>query len=180
MFIGRINIVRILLATATLALLSVYGYYYAREWMAKWVFSHQSYFAADELILITVAHSDLTSETAYLLNESEFEWKGQMVDVLHREVRSDTVYVYGFRDEAETKLKQKAAWLYQDTAQPDQASRRTRTKRIKWRTTFDLPGYMVFSQLSSLDMADLRPFFCYSFLRITRPALDVLYPPPNQ
>jgi hypothetical protein len=119
MFSSRIYIARILLVTASLTLAGFYGYYYAREWVAKWVFAHQTYFDTDRLILIVVPQVDLSSKNDYLANEREFAWKGKMIDVLHREIRSDTLYIYGFSDEAETELHNEAAWLYQDTDQPD-------------------------------------------------------------
>ncbi|GAB4043208.1 hypothetical protein [Spirosoma litoris] len=178
MLFGRIHIVRTLLATAALALLSVYGYYCAREWVAKWVFAHKSYFSADELILITVARKDITSTTAYLLNEGEFEWHGDMVDVLHREVRTDTVYIYGFRDEAETKLKQEAAWLYPDKTRADQPLN-SQVRRAKWLSPFILPRSSIIAPMACLTMPESQPVFAYSSPRIRIPLLKVIAPPPN-
>ena len=178
MLIGRIHIVRILLATAMLSLLSLYGYYCAREWVAKWVFAHKTYFSADELILITVAKKDITNTAAYLLNEGEFEWHGDMVDVLYREVRSDTVYVYGFRDEAETKLKQEAAWLYQNKTRSDQPIN-THIRWVKWSSLFILPRSLIIAPMACLTMPESQPVFAYYSPRIRIPLLKVIAPPPN-
>ena len=161
-----------------LTLTGVYSYYYAREFIAKWAFAHQSYFAADELILIAVAQADLTTQTAYLLNEGEFEWQGQMVDVLHREVRLDTVYVYGFRDEVETKLKQEAAWLYQDTAQPDKLPN-PRTKQVNWESTINPPYRTRFWYVASGMRPVSQSAFSYISPRSSLPYLEVACPPPN-
>ncbi|AUD03629.1 hypothetical protein [Spirosoma pollinicola] len=175
---SRIYSARILLATVTLALFSLYGYYYAREWMAKWAFAHQSYFSADELVLITVAKADLTTENAYLLNEGEYEWQGDMVDVLHREIRSDSVYVYGFRDEAETTLRHEAAWLYKRPARNDPFSD-TAAKRVKWFCPFILPGSAGMDPLVRPVLPAAVPFFSYTSPRIQLPQLDIPSPPPN-
>ena len=113
------HIARLVLISSVCLLTSIYGYYYACEWMAKWAFAHQSYFAADELILLTIPRTDLSHQNEFLVDEGEFEWQGEMVDVIHRELRADTLYIYGFRDKAETKLRQEAAWLYPDTAHPN-------------------------------------------------------------
>lgn len=175
---ARTKLARLLFASALLALLSVYGYFCGLEWLAKWAFANQSYFAADELVLITVAQKDISSQTAYLLHEGEFEWQGDMVDVLHREVRSDTVYVYGFRDKAETQLKKQAAWLYKDVAHPYRRPN-TRTKRVKWVSLINPLQQTLFNNLSIGSFIDTQFFFPYSSSRFSRPFLDVLYPPPN-
>lgn len=182
MSIGRITLTRILLVTAILALIGLYGHYYAREFMAKWAFTHQTYFPSDRLIRISVPKAELSHQTDFLVTEGEFEWMGQMVDVLYREIRSDTLYVYGFRDDAETELKQEAPWLYEETAHADQTlgSRPvSRRKLIKWRTIFDLPYLTEFSQLPVAMIRDLQPTFQYCLVRAARPELDVLSPPPN-
>ena len=176
--IGRIHIVRILLAAAALALVSVYGYYYAREWVAKWAFAHQTYFAADELILIAVPQADLSNRNNYLLAEEEFEWHGQMVDVLHREMRSDTLYIYGFRDAAETELKRVAAWLYQDTPQPGQWPD-AGAKRVKWSKTFIIPAPAAALSLAEASSVVCPPLFFYFHPYIRLPLLDVPFSPPD-
>jgi hypothetical protein len=176
--ITRKHIARALFATATLAVLSVYGYFYGLELVAKWAFSHQTYFAADELVLITVAQQDLTTETAFILDEREFEWQGDMVDVLHREIRSDTVYIYGFRDKAETQLKKQAAWLYKDPAHPYRRSN-TRTKRLKWISLIN-PSYASPIDLLPPGMRpDRQHAFSYCSPRLSLPYLEVPSPPPN-
>lgn len=179
MRVGRTNLVRFFLATATLALLSLYGYYYAREWMAKWAFAHKAYFAADELILITVARTAITTETAFLLDEGEFAWQGQMVDVLHREIHSDSVYVYGFRDEAETRLKQEAAWLYQDILHP-LGTPTTCTKHIHWESLIQSPCSGFFDSAFPILLFDVQVFFSHLSIRFSSPSLEVRGPPPNQ
>lgn len=182
MSIGRITVVRVLLVMAVLALVGLYGHFYAREFLAKWAFTHQTYFASDKLLRIAVARAELSDQTDFLVTEREFEWMGQMVDVLYREIRSDTLYVYGFRDDAETELKQEAPWLYEETAHADQTlgSRPTsRRKQIKWRTAFDLPYPAEFSQLPQATWHDLKLTFPYCTLLVTRPELDVISPPPN-
>jgi hypothetical protein len=180
MVIGRI--IHTLIATAVMALVSLYGYYYARESMAKWAFSHQTYFAPDKLILITVPKSELSNQLADLVNEPEFEWKGHMVDVFYREIRSDTVYIYGFRDDAETELKQQAPWLYQNTASSDLTPGTrpgNRRKQINWRSIFDLPYLPLFDQLALPSLSTLLSTFYYCPQRVARPYLEVLSPPPN-
>ncbi|CAN5669033.1 hypothetical protein BH09BAC4_BH09BAC4_27140 [soil metagenome] len=182
MSIGRITVVRMLLVMAVLALVGLYGHFYAREFLAKWAFTHQTYFASDRLIRISVPKAELSHQTDFLATEGEFEWMGEMVDVLYREIRSDTLYVYGFRDDAETELKQEAPWLYEETAHVDQTlgSRPgSRRKLIKWRTIFDLPYLTEFNQLPQATWHGLKPTFQYCSLLITRPELDVLSPPPN-
>ncbi len=174
----RIHIARILLVTATLVLGSLYGYYYGREWLAKWAFAHQTDFGIDELVLIAIPQTDLAYHNAYLASEGEFEWQGQMVDALHREVRSDTLYIYGFRDEAETELKQEAAWLYPDTAQPDQLPDAS-TKRAKWFSPFVLPASVTIPLITGAGQVDRSSFFAYSAPRIRLPLLAVIVPPPN-
>ncbi|WP_460940142.1 hypothetical protein [Spirosoma humi] len=176
------TIVRVLLVVVVLALVGLYGHFYAREFLAKWAFTHQTYFASDKLIRIAVPRAELSDQTDFLVTEREFEWMGQMVDVLYREVRSDTLYVYGFRDDAETELKKEAPWLYEETAHVDQtlSSRPTsRRKQIKWRTTFDLLYLAESSQLPQATWHGLKPVFTYCSLLITRPELDVISPPPN-
>lgn len=176
---GRINIVHILFTAATLALLSVCGYYYAREGMAKWAFAHQACFEANELVLITVARTDLNTQTAYLVNEDEFEWQGQLVDVLYREVRSDTVYVYGFRDEDETKLKQKASGLYVDTARLHKSTS-TQTKRVRRDTSIYSPFQAIFGSATTVIWLEARVAFLYLSSRLSFPHREVLGPPPNE
>lgn len=179
--VGRIYIVRILLVTASLALAGVYGYYQACEWMAKWAFAHQAYFSADELILIAIPQADLSHQNDYLAGEGEFEWQGEMVDVLHRELRSDTLYIYGFRDRAETKLKQEAAWLYQDTESFDHqpVSSRSHSKRIKWLSPFVLPRSGAIAPIVGFILPLSTSFFAYFPSRFLLPFLEVLAPPPN-
>lgn len=182
MSIGRISVVRTLVVTAILALTGLYGYYYARAFLAKWAFAHQSYVASDRLVRIVMPRAELTHTTDFLVTENEFEWMGQMVDVLYREVRSDTVYVYGFWDEEETELKRQAPWLYEEIAHVDQtAGTRSGSPRkyTKWRPVFDLPDPTTFSQPVLPALRDLRPVFQYCLLRAVRPYLDVLSPPPN-
>ena len=172
------RIARILLATITVALLGVYGYYVGLEWMAKWAFAHQTDFGIDELTLITIPQKDLTHYNDYLINKSEFEWHGQMVDVIHREVRSDTLYIYGFRDEAETELKQEAAWLYQDTNQSDKLPG-TDTKRVKWYSPFVLPNQTVLPLAAFFNGLGLPQFSSRFSFFIRLPLLDVISPPPD-
>ncbi|GAB2540680.1 hypothetical protein [Spirosoma aerophilum] len=176
--ITRKHIARFFLATVTLAVLSVCGYYYGLELLAKWAFAHQTYFAADELILIAVPKADLTPETAHLLHEGEFDWKGEMVDVLHREFRSDTLFVYGFRDKAETHLRKEAAWLYKDVSHPYRRSN-TRTKQLKWASLINPVYQSYFDPLAAMKIFSLQPFFSYSAATVTPPLLEVPYPPPN-
>lgn len=161
-----------------LAVLSVCGYYYGLELLAKWAFAHQTYFATDELILIAVPNSDLTAETAELLHKGEFEWKGEMVDVLHREIRSDTLFVYGFRDKAETLVHKEAAWLYKDAHHPYRRSN-TRTKRLKWVSLINpaFQGYV--DPQAAVRFFDKQFFFSYAAAPATAPLLEVPYPPPN-
>ena len=182
MSIGRIKVVRMLLVMAVLALVGLYGHFYAREFLAKWAFTHQTYFASDKLLRIVVPKAELSDQTDFLATEAEFEWMGQMVDVLYREIRSDTLYVYGFRDDAETELNKEAPWLYEETAHVDQTlgSRAGgRRKSVKWRTIFDLPYPAEFSQFPQATWHGLKPIFEYCSLLITRPELDVISPPPN-
>ena len=178
MQIIRNNIGRIVIIATLLTVAGGYGYYYAREWVAKWAFGHQTYFAADELILIAVPQTDLSSRNTYLVEEGEFEWQGQMVDVLHREVRSDTLYIYGFRDVAETELKQEAAWLYPNSNQPDK-SPNTHTKRAKWFSPFIRPPSVVTMAIIQSIVQAPRPLFSCFIRRISRPLLEVPAPPPN-
>lgn len=173
----RNHIARITLLVALLTLTGVYGYYYACEWAAKWAFAHQTYFAENELILIAIAQADLTPETANLLSEGEFMWQGDMVDALHHEVRSDTLYVYGFRDVAETKLRQEAAWLYGDKAGTDKVPGHPE-KRVKWLNEFVLPHPVIVSSITGFAPF-LEAVFCYSLPRPKRPHLDVFAPPPD-
>ncbi|WP_338875925.1 hypothetical protein WBJ53_09840 [Spirosoma sp. SC4-14] len=182
MLLGRIHIVRIFLITASLMLTSIYGYYQVCEWMAKWAFTHQSYFAADELILLRIPQTDLSSQNDFLVSEGEFEWQGEMVDVLHRELRSDTLYIYGFRDKAETRLRQEAAWLYPDTRHPDHQpiSSRSHTKRNKWLNLFVLPRPSAMASLSGCTLSGQQTSFAYSPSRIWLPLLEILAPPPNR
>lgn len=182
MSIGCIPVVRTLLVTTVLALTGLYGYYYARAFLAKWAFAHQSYVASDRLVRIVMPKAELTHTTDFLVTENEFEWMGQMVDVLYREVRSDTVYVYGFRDEEETELKRQAPWLYAETAHVDQTPGTrsgSRLKHVKWRPVFDLPDLTAFCQRLVPIVRDLRPIFQYCSRRAAPPYLDVLSPPPN-
>ncbi|GAB3014602.1 hypothetical protein [Spirosoma pulveris] len=176
--ITRRNIARFFLATATLAVLSVCGYYYGLELLAKWAFAHKDYFDAEELILIAVPQADLTTEMAHILHEGEFEWRGEMVDVLHREIRSDTLFVYGFRDKAETQLRREAAWLYKDVNHPYRRSN-TRTKRVKWISLINPVIQSYFDPLAAVKIFSLQPFFSYSATTVTPPLLEVPYPPPN-
>ncbi|QHV96462.1 hypothetical protein [Spirosoma endbachense] len=180
MSIGRI--IHTLIAIAVMALVSLYGYYYARESVAKWAFSHQTYFAPDKLILITIPQPELSNQLADLVNEPEFEWNGHMVDVLYREIRSDSVYIYGFRDDAETELKQKAPWLYQNTASSDfipGTRSGNHRKQINWRSKFDLPYLPLFDQLELPSLSTLSSSFYYCTQRLARPDLEVPSPPPN-
>lgn len=178
MRLTRTTIAHTLLAATTVALLGVYGYYYGLAWMAKWAFAHQTYFSADELILITLPQSELTSQTAYIQHEGEFEWQGEMVDVLHREVRSDTLFVYGFRDKAETRLKAQAAWLYEDAAPPCRRSD-TQTKWLKWVSLVEPLYSHPFRYPSDWRVSGLQAFFAYSSPRLSRPCLEVPSPPPD-
>lgn len=174
----RKHMARMLLATATLAVLSVYGYYYGLELLAKWAFAHQTYFSDEELVLIAVPKTDLSPRNNYLVNAGEFEWEGEMVDVLHREIRSDTLFIYGFRDAAETELKEEAAWLYTNSAQPYRQSD-TRTKPIKWVSLLNPASQSVFHNLPPLPLPPTRVFFAYRFPHVSLPWLEVPYPPPN-
>ncbi|WP_375445694.1 hypothetical protein [uncultured Fibrella sp.] len=160
------------------ALLSIYGYYSGCELVAKWAFAHQTYFEADQLLLITLPKADLTEANAFLADAGEFEWQGQMVDVLHREVRSDTLYIYGFRDEAETNLKKEAAWLYQDNPSPGQLPD-ARSKRAKWPTVFILPVSEQVNQTQRPALPELRLPFTYTAHHLRSPLLEVPSPPPN-
>ncbi|SOD80605.1 hypothetical protein [Spirosoma fluviale] len=178
MHITRKNIARFLFAAASVAVLGVCGYFYGLELLAKWAFAHRDYFAADELILISVPKSALTSETAHLLHDGEFEWKGEMVDVLHREVLSDTLFVYGFRDKAETQLRKEAAWLYKDAHHPYRRSN-TRTKRVKWVSLINPILRSYFDSQAALKLFSIQSFFSYLAAPVTAPLLEVPYPPPN-
>ena len=102
-----------------------------------------------------------------------------MVDVLHREVRSDTLYIYAFRDEAETELRQEAAWLYRDQSQPEPLSD-TRTKRVKWFSPFVLPYQVTVVPAIDAVLTEFNPVFSYSPSHFQRPLLDVTIPPPDQ
>ncbi|GAB3790371.1 hypothetical protein GCM10028818_60400 [Spirosoma horti] len=177
----RRKLVPLLLLTA-LAIFCVHEYYHAREVLAKWAFTHQTYFASDKLVRIVIPKAELSHTTDFLVTENEFEWMGQMVDVLYREVRSDTVYVYGFRDEEETELKRQAPWLYEATAHVGQTPGTrsgSRQKHVKWRPVFVLPDLTAFCQRPAPAVRDLRPIFQYCSRRAARPYLDVLSPPPN-
>jgi hypothetical protein len=175
----RTHINRILLVAALLAIGSVCGYYYVREWVAKWAFAHQTEFGVDELILIAVPQTDLSSGNNFLVNQEEFAWQGEMIDVLHREIRSDTLFVYGFRDAAETELRQEAAWLYRDPNQPKPLSD-TRIKRTKWFSPFVLPYQVTVVPVSGSILPEFTRLFSFSSPRIQRPLLDVMVPPPDQ
>ena len=178
MRISRPTFGRLALLTALLTIAGGYGYYYGREFVAKWAFAHQTYFAADELILIAVPQTNLSSRNTYLVEEGEFEWHGQMVDVLHREVRSDTLYIYGFRDVAETDLKREAAWLYRDPTQPDRVPN-PRIKRTKWLSPFILPPSVSTMSIVGGIVPKPRPAFAFFAGPIPRPLLEIPSPPPN-
>ncbi len=173
------HITRILLVAALLAIGSVYGYYYGREWAAKWAFAHQTDFGVDELILIAVPQTDLSADNDFLMNQEEFGWQGEMIDVLHREIRSDTLFVYGFRDAAETELRQEAAWLYRDPNQPEPLSD-TRIKRTKWFSPFVLPYQVTVVPVFAVVLSEFPRFCSYSLPHCQRPLLDVTVPPPDQ
>jgi hypothetical protein len=175
----RTQLVRILLVAVTLAIGTVYGYYYGREWLAKWAFAHQTEFGVDELILIAIPQTDLSPQNDFLVKQEEFAWQGEMVDVLHREIRSDTLFIYGFRDAAETELRQEAAWLYRDQNQPEPLSD-ARTKRVKWFSSFVLPYQVTVAPVSDFILPEFVLFFSYSSPHFQRPLLDVTVPPPDQ
>ena len=80
-----------------------------------------------------------------------------MIDVLHREIRSDTLYIYAFRDAAETELRQEAAWLYRDPNQPEPPSD-TRSKRVKWFSPFVLPYQVTVAPVSGSILPEFPPF----------------------
>ena len=175
---NRTRIARVFLAAIMLVLGSLYGYYYGREGMAKWAFAHQTDFGIDELTLITIPQTDLNSSNAYLASEAEFDWQGQMVDVLHREVRADTLFIYGFRDKAETELKQEAAWLYQDNDQSNKLPG-TNIRRVKCYSPFVLPNQTIVPLAAFFNGLGLPQFSsCFSFF-IRLPLMDVLSPPPD-
>lgn len=178
--ITRNTIVRLLLVATTLALGCVYGYYYGRAWVAKWTFAHQTTFGIDELVLITVPKKELSAQNAYLADEGEFVWQGEMVDVLHREIRSDTLFIYGFRDAVETDLREAAAWLYPNltTTQSEPLSD-TRTKRIKWFSPFVVPYSHTGLPASVASLLLTRPYVRYASTLRRLPFLEVLTPPPN-
>lgn len=178
MFSSCIHIVRILLVTATLLVVGIHGYYSAREWIAKWAFAHQTEFGIDELILIAIPQTDHSRQTDFLVSQEEFVWQGNMVDVLHREVRSDTLYIYGFRDDAETELKREASWLYRDPNQPDSLPS-AGTKRAKWFSPFVLPERVVVSLVVWSVLPNRQNLFTYSPPNIRFPSLEVLLPPPD-
>jgi hypothetical protein len=175
------HIARIVLVSSACLLGGIYGYYYASEWMAKWAFSHKSYFATDELILLTIPQTALSHQNEYLASEGEFEWQGEMIDVLHRELCSDTLYIYGFRDKAETELRQEAAWLYEKKVSSDRQpiSSRSHTKRIKWFSPFVLPRSGPITPVLGGNLSIQTTFFAYFPTRIRLPLLEVLAPPPN-
>ena len=175
----RTQLARILLVAITLAIGSVYGYYAGREWLAKWAFVHQTEFGVEEIVRIAIPQTELTAENSFLIHQEEFAWQGDMVDVLHREVRSDTLYIYAFRDEAETELRQEAAWLYRDQSQPEPLSD-TRTKRVKWFSPFVLPYQVTVAPAPDAVSPESIPFFSYSPPHFQRPLLDVTIPPPDQ
>ncbi|WP_020602717.1 hypothetical protein [Spirosoma spitsbergense] len=172
------QLARILLVAVTLAVGSVYGYYYGREWAAKWAFAHQTEFGLDELVLIAIPQADLSPNNDFLIHQEEFAWQGEMIDMLHREVRSDTLFVYGFRDEAETELRQEAAWLYRDPNQPDPLSD-ARTKRARWCSPFVLPYKVIIAPVSDSILPEFTHLFSFSSPRIRLPLLDVTVPPPD-
>lgn len=178
MRLTRPNVAHILLVALTLTLTGIYGYYYGREWLAKWAFAHQTEFGVDELVLIAIPQADLSPKNEFLVNREEFAWQGEMVDVLHREIRSDTLFIYGFRDATETELKHEAAWLYRDPAQPEPLSD-TRSKWGKWFGVFVLPNRIIMVPVSDSFLPDLLPFFSFSSPRTQRPLLDVMVPPPD-
>lgn len=172
------KIAQLFLLTAVLAVAGVHGYYYARELIAKWAFAHHTYFAADELIQIAIPQTDLILGNDYLVNENEFNWQGQMVDVLYREVRSDTLYIYGFRDEAETGLNQQAAGLYRDPAQSDQLPN-ARLKQIHWESTICPPYRIPSAYIKSVKLPDPKTIFHHLASRPSLPYREVPCPPPN-
>ena len=63
----RTHIARILLVAVTLAIGSVYGYYYGREWAAKWAFAHQTEFGIEELVRIAIPQSELNAKNDFLI-----------------------------------------------------------------------------------------------------------------
>ena len=172
--IGRLTVLAVLLT-----LTGVYGYYYVCELAAKWAFAHQTYFADDELILIAVPNADLTPETANLLSQGEFLWHGEMVDALHREVRSDTLFVYGFRDRAETKLRQEAAWLYLDTTRKTTDTRPPYRTKLYWETTLNAQYQASFAPVRPGNFSPSRATFAYVAHCSTGPHTNVPHPPPN-
>ncbi|WP_018620463.1 hypothetical protein [Spirosoma luteum] len=163
---------------ALLAIGGLYGYYYSLEWAAKWAFAHQTEFGVDELILIAVPQTNLSPDNDFLVHQEEFTWQGEMIDVLHREIRSDTLYIYGFRDAVETELRREAAWLYGDQNQPEPLPD-TRVKRVKWFSPFVLPYQVTVTPLWDATLSEFSPFFSYSSLHFQRPLLDVTVPPPD-
>ena len=174
----RTHIARIITIAATLAIGGLYGYYYGLAWMAKWTFAHQTEFGVDELILIAVPQTNLSPDNDFLVHQEEFAWQGEMIDVLHREIRFDTLYIYGFRDAVETELRQEAAWLYGDQNQPEPLSD-TRVKRVKWFSPFVLPYQVTVAPLSDAGLFECPPVFFYFSPQFQRPLLAVTVPPPD-
>ena len=173
------QIVRILILTTLLAITGVQGYYCGRACFAKWAFAHQTHFSDNELIRIVVHQKSLTAQTDFLVNKEEFLWGGEMVDVLYREVRSDTLYIYGFRDKIETGLSQEAAWLFQDTTQSDELPAAS-TKKVGWDTLVCSSSKYIFSAFHVGEVPVSLVNFVYRIPHLRLPFLEVPCMPPIQ
>jgi hypothetical protein len=95
----------LLLVCLTIPYLGTYSWFEFQKYMVKKEIKWQILRGMDlkDLALIKVNKSEVETKIRWI-HSREFEYSGHMYDIVKREARGDTIYLYCFPDRAETKL----------------------------------------------------------------------------
>ena len=126
----------ILLMSLTAPILTAVGWLAYHREMVREQLEHELYLTADESELVTLTFSVSDSKTQLEWeHDREFEYQGQMYDVVSSKSTTDSITYVVIWDRAETKIKAQLATLLDRSVQDDPEHQSTRQQLQSFLTS---------------------------------------------
>jgi hypothetical protein len=120
-----------------------------------------------------------TEEAEVLLNwkhDKEFEYNGEMYDIVHRNEGKDSVSYWCWWDKAETRLNKQLKTLVADIMGHHPEDRKTRGRLTAF---FKTPWYQVTNEWSANLYIESQYVFGFTTQLYTPPVREIVLPPPQ-
>ena len=167
----------ILLISLTATILTAVGWLAYHREMVREQLEHELYLTADESKLVTLTFSVSDSKTELEWeHDREFEYKGQMYDVVSSKSTTDSITYIVIWDRAETKIKKQLAVLLDRSLQDDPEHQSTQQQLQSFLTSLFAEQLFEWHAINPSELKKGKTLYSEKYFYSYQKALS---PPPR-